>query len=182
MAQFGYDSKLLCRIQKGGLASGLVDLARLWVLHCHVVFPSSRRVLAAVWATIRHKASLSDPERTSSLRFGGSCTPFRPSLSWCFPIRQVPIQQVCFGCSLGYDTKLLCRIQNGRRASGLVDLARLSVLHCHGVFPSGRCVLAAVWVVIQSFSVGSRRDVTPPFGGSCTPFRPSLPWSLRGRV
>ena len=38
------------------------------------------------------KALLSDPEGTSSLRFGGSCTPFRPSLPWCFPI-----WQMCFG-------------------------------------------------------------------------------------
>ena len=43
-----------------------------------------------------------------------------------------------------------------------MDLARLSVLHCHGVDPTSRCVLAAVWTVIEIFSVGSRRDVERP--------------------
>ena len=97
-------------------------------------FPIWQMCFGSVW--LRFKASLSDPEGTFGFQFGGSCTPFGPSLPCCFPI-----QQVCFGCSLGYDTKLLCRIQKGRLASGLVDLARLSVLHCHRVFPSGRCVL-----------------------------------------
>ena len=98
----------------------------------------------------------------SSLRFGGFCMPFRPSLPLCFPIRQA-----CFGCSLGLGF-LFCRVQKGHEASGLVDLARLcpSLLWCfpirqvwfgsslgcdsklfcrvqkrrYGVFPSRRCV------------------------------------------
>ena len=84
-------------------------------------------------------AFLSDPE--------GSCTPFRPSLPLCFPIRHV-----CFGC-------FGCRFK-AFQASGSVDFACLSILHCHGVFLSGKCGLAAVWAVIRSFSAGSRRDVT----------------------